>query len=630
MSATEGYGYVDRQVDSQIDWSAVASGFTDTLQAEIAGRQAKKDELDKAAREMQERLANAPSGTYTEANEFAAQFAADGSAAMLAANRALKAGLLQPRQYSLIAANLNDSTDKVYGMAKKYEEVYKLKMERQKNGESQAYEGWEMDQIGGLYNIQNTKALVNQNNGMVSIGHWEDGKMDGDPNQFMTVNQMTAALNSQYDNFDLQKAIVDDKSRLGIIDSLKMQYGGEGDLEYLIKTRSQGGKYSRDAEEIKLYQEWRDETTKRFMVNEWDVVSVLTDEGLTVNGKAYTFSKDPADKNKEGIIFINTEKSARGNPELTDAQKKAAEEHIKGQIDASINKEITTQTSRRGFKPPDKVNRESNEKVYTEMTKLYFGDDAGIESTLGFVKDLNKDSKDPSLVIDYIDRTNKGVRVQFADGTTESVDFSTASGQIKNMKEFVTELINKVKITENVGDVLNQGFNIPKLKGETDAEYRKRTSLNLGKDTRGTGLGRTKTVKEQGESPAQTYERAVVDTAIAEYNPNEMAKDSGNVDDRLTNLLVELRLPGYAVDGGEIKDPDGKVIATYEDDDADSIAAALDALSDESVSVFATQDITDQTNQIKGMGQTETIFFGQKYNNEFKTDNNPDGSFSNF
>ena len=75
MSATEGYGYVDRQVDSQIDWSAVASGFTDTLQAEIAGRQAKKDELDKAAREMQERLANAPSGTYTEANEFAAQFA---------------------------------------------------------------------------------------------------------------------------------------------------------------------------------------------------------------------------------------------------------------------------------------------------------------------------------------------------------------------------------------------------------------------------------------------------------------------------------------------------------------------------------------------------------------------------
>ena len=219
-------------------------------------------------------------------------------------------------------------------MAKKYEEVYKLKMERQKKGLSQAYEGWEMDQIGGLYNIQNTKALINQNNGMVSIGHWEDGKMDGDPNQFMTVNQMTAALNSQYDNFDLQKAIQDDKSRVGIIDSLKMQYGDEGDLEYLIKTRSQGGKYSKEDEELKLYEQWRDETTKRFMVNEWDVVSVLTDEGLTVNGKAYTFSKDPADKNKEGIIFINTEKSARGIPELTDAQKKANLAKVKAKIDA--------------------------------------------------------------------------------------------------------------------------------------------------------------------------------------------------------------------------------------------------------------------------------------------------------
>ena len=121
-----------------------------------------------------------------------------------------------------------------------------------------------------------------------------------------------------------------------------------------------------------------------------------------------------------------------------------------------------------------------------------------------------------------------------------------------------------------------------------------------------------------------------MNTATAEYDPAEMARDSGNVDDRLTNLLVELRLPGYTVDGGEIKDPDGKVIATYESDDADSIAAALDALSDESVSVFASQDITDQTNQIKGMGQTDTIFFGQEFNEDFKTTNNPDGAFSGF
>ena len=121
-----------------------------------------------------------------------------------------------------------------------------------------------------------------------------------------------------------------------------------------------------------------------------------------------------------------------------------------------------------------------------------------------------------------------------------------------------------------------------------------------------------------------------MDTAIAEYSPNEMANDSGNVDDRLTNLLVELRLTGYTVDGGEIKDPDGKVIATYESDDADSIAAALDALSDESVSVFSSQDIVDQKNQVQGMEKIETIFFGQENNEDFITNSNPDGSFRNF
>ena len=87
---------------------------------------------------------------------------------------------------------------------------------------------------------------------------------------------------------------------------------------------------------------------------------------------------------------------------------------------------------------------------------------------------------------------------------------------------------------------------------------------------------------------------------------------------------------GYTVADGEIKDPDGKIIITYEEDDADSIAAAIDALSDESVSVFASQDIADQTNQIKGMGRTDTIFFGQEFNEDFKTTNNPDGSFSGF
>ena len=145
-----GYGYVDRQVENQIDWSAVASGFTDTLKAEVATREAKKAELDKAAREMQEILANAPSGDFREANEFTTSFAADGSATMLAANRALKAGLLQPRQYSLITAHLQDSTNKIFGMAEKYQSAYKTKMERLNSLDpatrSQKLEQWKMEQ----------------------------------------------------------------------------------------------------------------------------------------------------------------------------------------------------------------------------------------------------------------------------------------------------------------------------------------------------------------------------------------------------------------------------------------------------------------------------------------------------
>ena len=272
---------------------------------------------------QREILANAPSGDFIEANEFTSAYAADGAATMLAANRALKTGLLQPRQYSLITANLQDSTTKIFGMAQEISRrFYKTKMERLNSlnpaTRSQKLEQWKMEQAEGLFNIKNTKALINQNNGMVSIGHWEDGSMDGNPNKFMTVNQLTGLLNEEYDYFDLNKAIELNKSTLGVVDSIRIITGGEGDLEYLRKTASQGGKFSDSAKELKLYEEWRDATVE-LMINEYHITSVLTDYGLRAgNGKRFTFTEDKAEFDAQGedgnLIFLDTSQETNGVP----------------------------------------------------------------------------------------------------------------------------------------------------------------------------------------------------------------------------------------------------------------------------------------------------------------------------
>ena len=575
-----GFGYVERQVENQIDWSAVASGFTDTLKAEVATREAKKAELDKAAREMQEILANAPSGDFIEANEFTSAYAADGAATMLAANRALKAGLLQPRQYSLITANLQDSTTKIFGMAQKYQDAYKTKMERLNSLDpatrSQKLEQWKMEQAEGLFNIKNTKALINQNNGMVSIGHWEDGSMDGNPNKFMTVNQLTGLLNEEYDYFDLNKAIELNKSALGVVDSIRIITGGEGDLEYLRKTASQGGKFSDSAKELKLYEEWRDATVEELMINEYHITSVLTDYGLRAgNGKQFTFTEDKAEFDAQGedgnLIFLDTSQRANGVPVFKEGQKEKVREYIKGSIDASIDKQLSTQTSRRQKDTATDIavdrDKSSAENKFNMLSDLYYGDDAAVDAAETFFRDNIQNAL-------KVDKRGDVVVVTFNDGSTRDVPLKNANGDLMGFETFAQSAtlltgIDNIADSVDLGGGIQQGKvksviadededngiviefengrkekrTIGKNENVTDEKYQDLVgqTIEFSSVSQGTGAGaetfQDETVEAQGQ---RYYDEKLMDTSLSDGTLTE-----SQVEPTLISILSPF---GFAVE----------------------------------------------------------------------------------
>jgi len=123
----------------------------------------------------------------------------------------LKQGVLQPRDYAVVRANLNDSNKQMFKLAQAYQEAYKLKMERMNSADpatrSQMLEQWKMEQAEGLYNLRNTKALINPNSGMVSIGLWKDGKMDTNPGAYQTITELMDNLSGEYDYFDVRKEV---------------------------------------------------------------------------------------------------------------------------------------------------------------------------------------------------------------------------------------------------------------------------------------------------------------------------------------------------------------------------------------------------------------------------------------
>ena len=56
------FGYVKREATNAIDWSAVASQFTNVLKEEASVREQKKAELAESSREMTNALQEAPTG----------------------------------------------------------------------------------------------------------------------------------------------------------------------------------------------------------------------------------------------------------------------------------------------------------------------------------------------------------------------------------------------------------------------------------------------------------------------------------------------------------------------------------------------------------------------------------------
>ena len=68
------YKYAERNADSQVNWAEVGKGISDMLKQEVEIREKKKADIDKATREFQNVLQNAPQGQYQDANKLLCAF----------------------------------------------------------------------------------------------------------------------------------------------------------------------------------------------------------------------------------------------------------------------------------------------------------------------------------------------------------------------------------------------------------------------------------------------------------------------------------------------------------------------------------------------------------------------------
>ena len=450
------FGYVKREATNQVDWSAVAQQFTTVLQEEANVRNQQKAEIDKASREMVDTLNNAPSGEYVDGNTFISNYASDASQVLLTQDRLLKQGVLQPRDYAVVRANLNDSNKQMFKLAQSYQEAYKLKMERMNSADpatrSQMLEQWKMEQAEGLYNLRNTKALINPNSGMVSIGLWKDGKMDTNPGAYQTIPELMGNLSGEYDYFDVRKEVNTAVDDLGIIDEIDVKYAGEGGLEMIFKTSSQGGKYSGDDEVLKEYFEWAGYTADAMMSNPFHVTSILTNENLRAsNGKQYTFSYEPDESKREpNEIYLDRTNNRSGEPVFTDEQKGKVKNAIIERLNDSVDKKIDVKSSRRGYEPPttknDRKNKGVAENSFNKLSDLYYGDAAAVKAAETYFRDNFTD-------VAEVQKRGNIIYVTNNEGVTKEVPLIDDKGNLMSFTDFAESavlLTGEANIAESV------------------------------------------------------------------------------------------------------------------------------------------------------------------------------------
>jgi len=456
------YKYAERSADSTINWAEVGQDMTNMLKEEARLREAKKAAIDKETRELGETLSNAPMGDFVPAKEFALEFAGSAQETRLIQDKLLRSGMLKPKDYAIMRQNLNDGTNTMFDLAKRYQEEAARKMERSTATDpaqrNQELEMWFMEQAEGLGNLSDAKAVINQTNGQVSLGKMitgEDGVRRLDPNYNYTVNELNARIKQDFNYFDLDTAMLQEEAMLGEVKSMVIDAASKsGDLNKVYSyIDKKNGNYLTDSEKASLQAAVDNATTpeekalaerrqqealaansyltaenniiEKYMVNQFNVSSMLTEN--VRNDFDYTFvntEEEALDENgnrREDVIIVNRKPSGELDLDFTEQQEEDVRQLLRLNLRSKISTSEEAKTAGfKGYSPYEQATgRLAAEEKFEDKEAL------GVVTLWNKVLTAKTDRERTTAV-------NALVDTQIArDNGIEDVDFSQAASNGK-------------------------------------------------------------------------------------------------------------------------------------------------------------------------------------------------------
>jgi len=357
------FGYVERNIENDVNWGEVGKGFADMLVAEREERQVKKDLLDDAMIKTQDALKEAPLGYNTDFNDRIIDLASNASSYLLAANKDLKAGKLTPAEYMRKVQRMNSSADQIFTLTNNYNKLYEEHLNRMdsKPPLSGAVEQAIFERIDNMTNFNENDFFIDSTGAIVAapLVKGDNGITTIDPSGALSAQAMFNLAQNFVNRLDVESEVNTAVNRLGkyIV------------TEQKAATYKAGGKTVtiNDITQREDYSKMRESLINGILSSDLSTASVLADyiKGYDVITDEKQLSKDPAERERQ--VFVDISNGKEGQAVLTKKQKAAAREQVGTLIDGMIDKEYkTAETARKEYSASQKSTYRSG-KVKEEL-----------------------------------------------------------------------------------------------------------------------------------------------------------------------------------------------------------------------------------------------------------------------
>lgn len=339
-------GYAQREAETNVNWGAVATQFSDMLseQQKIKEENEAADAL--VTQELATQLQSAPEGGDQESSDYILDYVNNASNYNLMLKRNLDNGSISRKQFTKLSQNLSNGTAQIIAIANKYNGYLEEQQKRLEEDKLSGKDEWAAGKVQSFNDFRTTAAFIDPVTMKVSNGKLVTKKV-GDKTlrslstntaDFQQVSTMLGWMGQKTDKFDVNAAINS---------SYKM-------LAPAYQKNRDDGTIRDDIRQNPGFKDASKKQLMSYLSTPDNVGSILYDFArMSPDGTPWEFTDDVNKENKKNAIYMKPDDAGVYNIDLESKQGKYLQEEaykvLSAQLDLKIPRKTTSKPTGNKF-----------------------------------------------------------------------------------------------------------------------------------------------------------------------------------------------------------------------------------------------------------------------------------------